>query len=124
MDISKRVVQSFLNSAEGYFHNKTIIEDSFKQPRNLYGPKSDRPEKWDYTDVRDINKIDLDNILAYALNKLDKELYIIIPSTALNAALQCAIHCYDNSRFQSKMDSNAYNALYKILSLKVQGKGV
>jgi len=124
MDISKRVVLSFLNSAEGYFHNKTIIEDSFKQPRNLYGPMSDRPEKWDYTDIRDINKVDLDNILAYALNNIDKELLKIIPSSALNAALQGAIHNYDNSRFQSKMDSNAYNALYKILSLKVQGMGV
>lgn len=124
MDISKRIVLSFLNSAEGYFHNKTIIEDSFKQPRNLYGPMSDRPEGWDYTDVRDINKIDLDNILACALNKIDIELYRIIPSTALNAALQSAIHCHDNSRFQSKIDSNAYEALYKILSLKVQGRGV
>ena len=121
MDKSKRVVLSFLNSAEGYFHNKTIVEDSFKQPRDLYGPSSDRPEKWDYTDIRDINKIDLDNILAYASNELDRELFKIIPSTALNAALQCAIHCYDNSRFQSKIDSNAYNALYKILSLKVIG---
>lgn len=124
MDISKRVVLSFLNSAEGYFHNKTIIEDSFKQPRNLYGPMSDRPEGWDYTDVRDITKIDLDNILAYASNQLDKELFKIIPSTALNAALQSAIHCYDNGRFQSKLDSNAYEALYKILSLKIQGMGV
>ena len=104
--------------------NKTIIEDSFKQPRNLYGPMSNRPEKWDYKDIRDITKIDLDNILAFALNKLDKELYKIIPSTALNAALQTAIHSFDNGRFQSKIDSNAYNALYKILSLKVQGRGV
>ena len=124
MDRSKRVVLSFLNSAEGYFHNKTIIEDGVKQPRNLYGPMSDRPEKWDYTDIRDITKIDLDNILAYALNQVDKELYQQIPSTALNAALQCAIHCFDNGRFQSKIDSNAYNALYKILSLKVEGRGV
>ena len=124
MDISKRVVLSFLNSAEGYFHNKTIIEDSFKQPRNLYGPDSYRPERWDYTDIRDINKMDLDNIVSFALSKLDKELYKIIPSTALNAALQCAIHCYDNSRFQSKIDSNIYEALYKILSMKVQGVGV
>jgi len=85
---------------------------------------SDRPEKWDYKDIRDITKIDLDNILAYASNKIDKELLKIIPSTALNAALQCAIHSYDNGRFQSKMDSNAYNALYKILSLKFQGMGV
>jgi len=124
MDKSKRIVLSFLNSAEGYFHNKTIIEDSFKQPRNLYGPASDRPERWDYTDIRDITKIDLDNILAYALNKIDKELFQIIPDTALNAALQCSIHCYDNGRFQSKIDSNAYEALYKILLLKVQGRGV
>jgi len=124
MDKSKRVVLSFLNSAEGYFHNKTIIEDSFKQPRNLYGPLSDRPEKWDYTDIRNITKMDFEDILAYAQNKLDKELYNIIPSTALNAALQSAIHCYDNGRFQSKMDSNTYNALYKVLSVKVQSLGV
>ena len=109
---------SNLNSGESYFHNKTIIEDSFKQPSDLYGPKSDRPEHGDYSDIRDISKTDLDNILAYAFNQIDTALYNIIPSTALNAALQGAIHCYDNSRFQSKIDSNVYSVLYKILSLK------
>ncbi len=124
MDISKKVVLSFLNSAEGYFHNKTIVEDSFKQPRNLYGPMSDRPEKWNYTDIRDITKVDLEAIVLFASSILDKELYNIIPSTALNAALQTAIHVFGNGKFQSKIDSNTYEALYKILSIKVNGTGV
>lgn len=124
MSISKRVVLSFLNSAEGYFHNKTVIEDSFKQPRNLYGPMSDRPEGWDYTDVRDITKEDLKNIVELSAGILDVPLYKIIPSSALNAALQTVIHTLGNGRFQSKIDSNTYNFLYKILSDKVQGIGV
>ena len=114
---------SFLNSAEGYFHNKTIVEDSYLQPRDLYGPMLDRPPEGNYLDIRDISKIDLDAILAYASNILDKDLYKIIPSTALNAALQCSIHCCFFSKYQSKIDSNAYNALYKILSLKIKDKG-
>lgn len=124
MDISKKVVLSFLNSAEGYFHNKTVVEDSFKQPRNLYGPMSDRPEKWNYTDIRDITKVDLEAIVLFALSILDKELYNIIPSTALNAALQTSIHIFGNGKYQSKIDSNTYEALYKILSIKVKGTGV
>jgi hypothetical protein len=124
MDISKRIVISFLNSAEGYFHNKTVIEDAFKQPRNLYGPASDRPEKWDYTDVRDITKEDLKSIIELAAGLLDVQLYKIIPSTALNAALQTVIHTLGNGRFQSKIDSNMYESLYKVLSIKVQEMGV
>jgi len=124
MDLSKKVVLSFLNSAEGYFHNKTILEDSFKQPRDLYGPMSDRSERWDYTDIRDITKLDLDSIINYALKQLDKKLFLIIPSTALNAALQSSIHCCDSHKFQSKIDSKAYDALYQILFQKVKSIGV
>jgi len=124
MDISKKVVLSFLNSAEGYFHNKTIVEDSCKQPRNLYGPMSDRPEEGNYIDIRDISKLDLENIILFSLKILDKELYRIIPSTALNAALQTSIHTLGNGKFQSKIDSNAYEALYSILSKRVKILGV
>jgi len=124
MDLSKKVVLSFLNSAEGYFHNKTIIEDSFKQPRDLYGPENAQPEKGEYTDIRDITKQDLDIIVDYSANNIDLDLYVIIPSTALNASLQSAIHTLFRGKYQSKIDSNAYEALYRILSLKVKGRGV
>ena len=63
MDRSKRVVTAYLNSAENYFHTKRVLEDQVKQPRDLYGPENARPERWDYTDVRDIVKFDLDIIL-------------------------------------------------------------
>jgi len=124
MDKGKRVVLSFLNSAEGYFHTKRILEDQVKQPRGLYGPMSDRPERWDYTDIRDISKKDLDNILSYAVNSLDKELFNVIPSTALNAALQYAAHTFDRGRFQSKIDAPTYKFLLGILKNKMTDRGI
>lgn len=124
MDRSKRVVKAFLNSAEGYFHKRRVLQDQVKQPRNLYGPMSDRPERWDYKDVRDITKFDLDRILIFALNKLDWELYNIIPSTALHAALQCAIHSLDYGQFQSKIDAKTYIMLLKVLALRAKERGV
>jgi len=120
MDRAKRVVLSFLNSAEGYFHTKVVLENGVKQPQDLYGPKSDRPERWDYTDVRDITKEDLTNIVSYASSLIDQDLFKKVPDTALNAALQTAIYTYNNSQFQSKIDSNIYNFLYKILSESAQ----
>ena len=121
MDQAKKIVTSFLNSSEGYFHTQRIIEDQVKQPRNLYGPMSDRPERWNYTDIRDITKEDLKNIVASAQSSLDKDLYTIIPSTALNAALQYTIHTLDNGKFQSKINSPTYEILYKVLSSKIKG---
>ena len=120
MDQVKKIVMSFLNSAEGYFHTKRIIEDQVKQPRDLYGPMSDRPERWDYTDVRDITKEDLKNIVGSAMSSLDRELYNIIPSTALNASLQYTIHTLDNGRFQSKINSPTYKILYNVLDSKIK----
>jgi len=120
MDQVKKIVMSFLNSGEGYFHTKRIIEDQVKQPRNLYGPMSNRPERWDYTDVRDITKDDLKRIVGSAKESLDRELYKIIPSTALNAALQYTIHTFDNGRFQSKINSPTYNILYNVLDSKIK----
>lgn len=122
MDKTQRIVLSFLNSAEGYFHTQTVLEESVKQPRDLYGPKSDRPERWDYTDVRDITNTDILNLINCAEGLIDKKLYSIIPSTALHAALQTAIHICDNSRFQSKIDSNMYNFMFGILFKKLKGE--
>lgn len=122
MDKSKRVVLSFLNSGEGYFHTKTVVEDSVKQPRDLYGPVSDRPERWDYTDVRDVCEKDIKSIISFAETLIDKKLFSLIPSTALHAALQTAVHTFDNSRFQSKIDSNLYNFMYGILFKKLKGE--
>ena len=119
MDRVKKIVMAFLNSAEGYFHTHTILQNAVKQPRYVFGPKSDRPEKWDYTDIRDIKANDLDNLIKCASENLDKELYAVIPSVALNAALQGAIHSFDNGRFQSKMDSNKYKFLYEVLATKM-----
>jgi len=119
MDRAKNVVLAFLNSAEGYFHYKTVLEDAVKQPRYVFGPMSDRPEKWDYTDIRDITANDFNNLIKVASGLVDKDLFQIIPSTALNAALQTAIHSFDNGRFQSKLDSNKYNFLYKVLATKM-----
>lgn len=122
MDKSKRVVLSFLNSAEGYFNTKTVVEESVKQPRDLYGPVSNRPERWDYTDVRDVCTSDVNNIINFAETLLDKKLFSLIPSTAIHAALQGAIHTFDNSRFQSKIDSNIYNFMFGILFKRLKGE--
>ena len=122
MDKTKRVVLSFLNSAEGYFHTRTVVDDSVKQPRDLYGPKSDRPERWDYTDIRDISKGDIYKLLKFAKTLIDKKLFSIIPSTALHAALQTAIQTFDNSRFQSKIDSMLYNFMYGMLFKGLKGE--
>ena len=124
MDRSKRVVKAYLNSDEGYFHTKRVLEDQVKQPRDLYGPMNARPERWDYTDIRDITKFDLDLILNKSLNDIDWELYKIIPSTALNAALQASIHTMFRGRYQSKIDSRIYLTLLKVLALKAKDKGL
>jgi hypothetical protein len=120
MDKSKRIVKAFLNSAEGYFHRRRVLQDQVKQPRDLYGPMGDRPERWDYTDIRDINPLHLEQLLVYALGNVDKELYERIPSTALHAALQHAIDYYDYGRFKSKFDATKYNFLFKVLALKAK----
>lgn len=109
MNSAKKVVLSFLNSAEGYFHVKTVVESGVNQPQR------------GYTDVRDITASDLNLILKTALSVLDKELFLKIPSVALNAALQSTIHSFDDGRFQSKIDSNKYSFLLKALSAEASG---
>jgi len=124
MNKAKKVVLAFMNSAERYFHTKRIIEEQVKQPRGVFGPMSDRPERWDYTDIRDITKCDLDNILRFAITQLDQDLYNAIPSVALNAALECAIHNFDKGRFQSKINSQTYIVLYNILKNLIKTRGI
>lgn len=124
MSQAKKVVFSFLNSAEGYFHTRRILQNQVKQPRDLYGPMSNRPERWNYTDIRDINKYDLDLIINTALNNVDRELFAKIPKVALNAALQYTIHTLDYGKYQSKIDANAYNFLLNILKMKTGIHGV
>ena len=125
MDKAKKLVDSFLNTAEGYFHIKTIIEDGVKQNRDIFGPMSDRPERWAYKDVRDITKDDLNLIIKEAKKAVDTELFKAIPSVALNAALQMTIHTLHNGSFQSKIDSNKYRILYSVLAnMYNKGKGV
>ena len=124
MDRTKRIVQGFLNSAEGYFHTKRIVEDQVKQPRDLYGPMSNRPERWDYTDIRDITKDDLKSIVMNTLQNIDHDLFKVKPSTALNAALQYTIHVLDNGRFQSKIDAPTYQFLMNILKAHLFQRGM
>ena len=121
MDKAKKVVLSFLNTAEGYFHTKSVVEKMVKQPRDLYGPKSDRPERWDHTDVRDLKKDDIKKILGLAKESLDKDLFKINKDIALNSALQFSIHTLDNGRYQSKINSALYNILLDILGKKGSG---
>ena len=121
MDRAKSIVLAFLNSAEGYFHTKTVLENSVKQPRGLYGPMSNRPEKWNYTDIRDLTASDLKKIIAVALKDIDKDLFKIIPGVALNASLQSTIHTLDNGKYQSKLDSNLYNFLLSKMSSVLSG---
>jgi hypothetical protein len=123
MDRPKRIVEAFLNSSEGYFHNKRIIEDNLKK-ENSGLPSDGKHNKVDYTDIRDISKLDLDCILMYALNIIEKGLYKIMPSTALHAALQISIHTLNNGQYQSKVDATSYDTLYKILTLKAMERGL
>ena len=133
MDRSKRVVLAFMNSAEGYFNKKRIIEDHSKQQNCLSNPPSkDHPEdkveyhhnKWNYKDIRDIAKVDLDAILSYAVSILDQELYKILPEAALAAALQMSIQSLGDGKFQNKIDAPTYDVLLKILILKSKEKGI
>ena len=119
MDQIKKITMAFLNSAEGYFSTQQVLEKYWKQPRNTFGPMSDRPEKWDYTDIVDISVKDLQNILIFAERILDQNLVKIIKSTALHAALDYSIYTFDKGRFRSKIDSPTYNFLYNMLNLKV-----
>lgn len=111
MDRTKRVVQAFLNSAEGYFHSQRVLEDRVKGLPSF---------RWNYKDIRDFTPIDFTKIVGIALSKIDMNLYNTIPSTALNSALQCAIHCYENGIYQQKIDAPTYLNLLKILALKAK----
>ncbi len=119
MEKARKIVLAFLNSAEGYFHCKRILEDQVKQPRGQFGPLSDRPERWDYTDIRDIKKEDYDNIVNKAVQFIDKDLYKVIPDVALRAALDFAIYTFDKFRFRSKINAPTYELLFNILKSKV-----
>lgn len=118
MDRSKRVVQAFLNSAEGYFSKKRVIEDNSKSSECI--PCSEEPG----FNQRDITKIDLNNILAFAINLVDWDLHQIMPDTALNASLQTSIHSLENGKFQNKIDAKTYDTLFKILALKAKERGI
>lgn len=120
MDKAKKIVDAFLNTAEGYFHIKTIVQNGVKQPRGIFGPMLNRPERWNYTDIRDITKEDLNTIIKEASDSVDKNLFKIIPNVALHAALQLTIHTLENGKFQSKIDSNKYAALYNVLEKKFE----
>ena len=109
-----KIVNAFLNSAEGYFHLKRVLQDQVKHPRGLYGPMNDRPERWDYTDIRNITSQDYNNIVNFAINNMEKQLYNIIPDVALRAALDFSIHTFDKGRFQKKIDVPTYNILFDL----------
>lgn len=123
MERSKKVVLAFLNSAEGYFHTKTVLEDRVKKPIDLLPLKGYRPERWNYKDIRDLTKNDFENIISCALNCLDFDLYNIIPSTALNAALGMAITDFNDGMYDKKIDANTYIMLLKVLALRAQSTG-
>ena len=123
MERSKKVVLAFLNSAEGYFNTKTVLEDQVKRTVDLLPLKGFRPERWNYKDIRDLTKHDFENIISCALNSLDFELYNIIPSTALNASLGMAIADFNNGVYDKKIDANTYLMLLKVLALRAQSKG-
>jgi hypothetical protein len=123
MERSKKVVLAFLNSAEGYFHTKTVLEDKVKKPIDSCDPRGRSSERWNYLDIRDLSKQDFENIISCALNSLDFELYNIIPSTALNAALGMVIQDFNNGMYDKKIDANTYLTLLKVLAIRAQSKG-
>lgn len=122
MDRPKRVVKAFLNSAEGYFHKKRILEDRMKDPEFRCSPNLVAGPKEKYTNVRDLTKNDFECIIAYSCNNLDWDLYKINPFTALNAALQTAIYHMFSGKYQSKIDARTYEMLLNIFKLKVKEK--
>lgn len=117
MDRSKKIVQAFLNSGEGYYHCRQILEDG-KVKRQF-----DKLLKPGYKYIRDISKKDLIEILVASIAGLDKELYQKIPSTALHATLGNTVWSYKDGTFQAKIDSNIYNILYKILEISTGKEG-
>ncbi len=121
MDRSKRVVQAFINSGERYFNKKTIIENN---ARECAPCGSEQSNDWNYKDIRDITKYDLNSILAYAKTLVDKDLLKILPDTALNAALQISIQTLNNGQFQNKIDAVTYDTLMQVLMSACMGKGL
>jgi len=114
MDRSKKIVNSFLNSGEEYFHYKRILSDG-ELPLffiNLLKPK--------YKYIRDLDISDLITILQNSYIHLDKELYRQIPSTAIHASLGMTIWSFKKGIYQSKIDSSLYNILYNILLTKLK----
>jgi hypothetical protein len=103
MDRSKKVAQSFLNSSEGYFAKKRILEERVIRKERY--PES-QTKGWEYKDIRDINKTDLDKILIASLNNIDNELYHILPEAALNASLGFTIGSLFDGAYQSNIDAN------------------
>ena len=117
MDRSKRVAQCFLNSTEDYFSKKRILEDKVVREERYPGSQS---QGWQYKDVRDITKMDLDAILIASLNNIDEELYFILPEAALNAALGFTVGSLFDGCYQNKIDAKTYDMLLKVLTLKAQ----
>lgn len=117
-----RIVRAYINSAESYFNTKRVIDKRVEHPRGLYGPFSDRPERWDYTDIRDLTKQDFNTIVLAASQNVDWDLFNVIPSTSLKAALDYTIHTFDKGRYASKIDAPTYKCLLNLLE-KSFGEG-
>ena len=117
MDRSKKIVKSFLISAEGYFHCRRVLKDgkNLRHLEQLLMPN--------YKKIRDISKNDIMEILLASLVGIDKDLFNKIPSTAIHASLGSTVWSYKKGLFQSKIDSNVYNILYKILEIKTGKEG-
>lgn len=110
-----KIIESFLNSSENYFHVNRIIEERVKVPK----VPCDRPEGWNYKDIRDINFSDFNKIVDDASANVDTDLFNILPDTALKAALDMSIHTLCDSDFQKKIDARSYNNLLEMLKTRM-----
>lgn len=114
MDAGKKIVETFLNSAEGYFHIKRVLEDKVFR----YDSK-----RWNYVDIRDFTSADYEKLVICTLQSLDKEFFKILPKAALHAALQYSIHTMDDYKFQGKIDAVTYDILFNILIAELNKRG-
>ena len=119
MNKIQRIIKTFLDSAEGYFHVKTVLEKMVKQPRGQFGEYDNRPERWNYLDKRFLTADHYKQIVDKAYNSIDQDLLKKIPDVALKASLDYAIHDVDKCAYQSKIDAKTYKNLLDVLRSKV-----
>jgi len=85
---------------------------SFNLP-SVYDLDYWRKNPWSYTDKADLKQEDFDAIVKEALKLVDPETFSYNKEAALASALELAIWSMDDSKYQSKIHPNVFEAMYE-----------